>query len=94
MVSLFHFKKEIKTPRSLFVSTKAEMPLVLMVAIGKHHAVGIGEVGDKSATVEKFIPPFGVKPTPEEIAKELLKKLDVPKDEWETILATRKEITF
>ncbi|CAJ31675.1 virion structural protein [Betalipothrixvirus pezzuloense] len=94
MVNLFHFKKEIKTSRSLFVSTKAEVPLVLMVAIGKRHAVGIGEIDDKSAIVEKFIPPFGAKPTPEEIARELLRKLDVPSDQWDAILATRKEIIF
>lgn len=94
MVSLFRYKSKMKQPKSLFISTKVEMPLVLMIVIGKRHVVGIGEIGDKSAVVERFIPPFGLKPTPEEIAKELLRKLGIPSDEWDAILATRKEVTF
>ncbi|ACB37298.1 virion structural protein [Betalipothrixvirus uzonense] len=93
-MKLFHFKKEEKTSRSLFVQTTAQIPLEIMVAIGKRHAVGIGEIGDKSATVEKTLFPFGAKPTPEEIAQLVLQKLGVPKSEWEEILKTKKEIVF
>ena len=98
MVHLFHFKKEEKkeekTSRSLFLQTSTQVPIEIMVAIGKRHAVGIGEIGDKSATIEKPIYPFGAKTKlePEEIAKELLKKLGVPESEWDEILKTKREI--
>ena len=94
MVSLFHFKKEEKTSRSLFVQTNTQMPIEIMVAIGKRHIVGIGEVGDKSATVEKTIFPFFEKPSPDTVAKEVLQKLGVPKSEWDEILETKKEIVL
>jgi hypothetical protein len=94
MVKIFHFRKEEKTKRSIFIQTEASVPLELMVAIGKRHAVGIAELGDKSATVEKTIFPFTVPPQPEEIAKELLRKLGVPEIEWDEILKTKREIVI
>ena len=94
MMRLFNFKKEMKSRRSLFIQTEANMPLEIMVAIGKRHIVGIAEVGDKSATVEKPIIPFVKPPEPEEIAKELLKKLGVPESEWDEILKTKKELVI
>jgi len=94
MVSLFHFKKEEKTSRSLFIQTTTQMPIEIMVAIGKRHIVGIGEVDDKSATVEKTILPFFEKPTPDTVAKEILQKLGVPKSEWDEILQTKREIVL
>jgi len=94
MVKLFSFRKETKTRRSIFIETEAKVPLEIMVAIGKRHAVGIGEIGDKSATVEKSIFPFGAKIKPEEIAKEILKKLGIPQSEWDKILETKKEIVI
>jgi len=94
MMKLFNFKKEEKTRRSLFIQTQATVPLEIMVAIGKRHVVGIAEIGDKSATIEKPILPFVKPPEPEEIAKELLKKLGVPESEWDEILKTKKEIVI
>ena len=98
MVNLFHFKKEDKkeekTSRSLFLQTSTQVPIEIMVAIGKRHAVGIGEIGDKSATIEKSIFPFGAKIKPEEIAQEILKKLGIPQSEWNKILETKKEIVI
>ena len=93
-MKLFHFKREIKTRRSIFVQAEVKTPLELMVAIGKRHIVGIAELGDKSATIEKPIFPFVKPPEPEEIAKELLKKLGVPENEWDEILKTKKEIVI
>lgn len=84
----------MKSPRSLFIQSKTEIPLAIAVIIGKHHVIGVGELGDKSALVEKQVFPFMPKPSPEEIAKEVLRKLDVPSDQWETILATKKEIVI
>ena len=94
MVKFFHFKREIKTRRSIFVQTEVKVPLELMVAVGKRHVVGIAEFGNESATVERPIFPFMKPPTPEEIAKELLKKLGVPESEWDEILKTKKEIVI
>ena len=94
MVRLFSFKKETKTKRSIFVQTEATVPLEIMVAIGKRHAVGIAELGNQSATVEKLIIPFTKPPEPEEIAKELLKKLGVPENEWDEILKTKREVAI
>jgi len=51
-------------------------------------------MGDKSATIEKTIFPFTAPPEPEEIAKELLKKLGVPQTEWDEILKTKKELVI
>jgi len=94
MVRLFGFRKEVKNRRSIFIQTEAKMPLEIMVAIGKRHAVGIAELGDKSATVEKTIFPFTAPPQPEDIAKELLKKLGVPEIEWDEILETKREVAI
>jgi len=94
MVRLFSFKKETKTKRSIFVQTEVSVPLELMVAIGKRHAVGIAELGNQSATVEKTIFPFIKPPEPEEIAKELLKKLGIPQNEWDEILKTKREVAI
>jgi len=94
MMKLFNFIKEMKTRRSIFIQTEATVPLEIMVAIGKRHAVGIAEMGDKSATVEKTIFPFTAPPQPEEIAKELLKKLGIPESEWDEILKTKREIAI
>jgi len=90
---LFSFSGKHKS-KSLFIESKAEVPLKIMVAIGKRHIVGIGEIGDQSVTIEKTIVPFVKPPEPEEIAKELLKKLGVPQNEWEEILKTRNELTI
>jgi len=92
MVRFFHFKREVKTRRSIFVQTEVTMPIELMVAVGKRHIVGIAEFGSESATIEKPIFPFMKPQEPEEIAKELLKKLGVPESEWDEILKTKKEI--
>jgi len=94
MVHLFHFKKEEKVKKSLFIQTSTQVPIEIMVVTGKRHIIGIAEIGDKSATVEKPIYPFGAKTKlePEEIAKELLKKLGVPESEWDEILKTKREI--
>jgi hypothetical protein len=94
MVRLFHFKRATKTRRSIFVQTEVEVPLELMVAIGKRHIVGIAEFGNESAVVEKPIFPFMKPQEPEEIAKELLRKLGVPQSEWDEILKTKKEIVI
>ena len=94
MVRLFHFKRETKTRRSIFVQAEVKTPLELMVAIGKRHVVGIAELGNQSTTIERPIFPFTKPPTPEEIAKELLKKLGVPESEWDEILKTKKEIAI
>jgi len=94
MVRLFHFRKERKTRRSFFIQTEVPVPLELIVAVGKRHIVGIAEFGNESTTIEKLIPPFVKPPEPEEIAKELLRKLGVPESEWEEILKTRKEIAI
>jgi hypothetical protein len=56
--------------------------------------VGIAELGNESATIEKTIFPFMKPSEPEEIAKELLKKLGIPESEWEEILKTKKEIVI
>jgi len=93
MVHLFHFKKEEKIKKSLFIQTSTQVPIEIMVVTGKRHIIGIAEIGDKSATVEKPIYPFGEKLTPESVAKELLKKLGIPESEWNEILETKKEIT-
>jgi len=92
MVKLFHFKRATKTRKPIFVQTRVEVPLELMVAIGKKHIVGIAELGNESATIEKTIFPFMKTSEPEEIAKELLKKIGIPESEWEEILKTKKEI--
>jgi len=92
MVRLFHFKREVKPRRSIFVQTEMTIPLEMMVAIGKRFIVGIAELGDKSATIEKPVFPFVPPYEPEEIAKELLRKLGVPESEWDEILKTKKEI--
>lgn len=92
-MKLFLFTGKRKS-RSIFVQTKVEMPLKIMVAVGKRHAVGIAELGDESTTVEKFIPPFVKPPEPEEIAKMLLKKLGVPENEWEEVLKSKNEIPY
>jgi len=92
MPKLSHFKKEIKTKKSVFVQTEATVPLEIVVVVGKRHAVGIAELGNESVTIEKTIFPFIKPPRPEEIAKELLKKLGVPQNEWEEILITKREL--
>jgi hypothetical protein len=94
MMRLFNFKKETKTRRSIFLQTEATMPIEIMVAIGKHHVVGIAELGDKSITIEKPTFPFTAPPEPEEIAKELLKKLGIPESEWDEILKTKREVAI
>ena len=94
MVRIFGFKKETKTRRSIFIQTEVSVPLELMVAIGKRHAVGIAELGNQSATVEKTIFPFTAPPQPEDIAKELLKKLGIPQNEWDEILKTKREVAI
>jgi len=63
---------------------------VIVVGIGKKHIVGIGEIGDKSATYEKTIPLFGKPPEPKDVAKEILKRLGVPQNEWEDILKSER----
>jgi len=88
-VKLFSFKKSYQK-KSLFIQTKAEVPLVVVVGIGKKHVIGIGEIGDKSATYEKAIPLFGKPPEPKDVAKEILKRLGVPQDEWEDILKSER----
>ena len=93
MVRLFHFRRERKTRRSIFVQTDVAIPLELIVTMGKRHIVGIAEMANQSATIERTIIPFTKPPEPEEIAKELLKKLGVPESEWDEILKTKREIT-
>jgi len=88
-VKLFSFKKSYQK-KSLFIQTKAEVPLVIVVGIGKRHIVGIGEIGDKSTTYERAIPLFGKPPEPKDVAKEILRKLGVPQDEWEDILKSER----
>ena len=88
-MKLFSFKKSYQK-KSLFIQTKAEVPLVIVVGIGKKHIVGIGEIGDKSATYEKTIPLFGKPPEPKDVAKEILKRLGVPQNEWEDILKSER----
>jgi len=80
--------------KSIFVQTGVEVPLELMVTIGKRHIVGVAELGNESTVVEKPIFPFMKPSEPEEIAKELLKKLGIPESEWEEILKTKKEIVI
>jgi len=92
MIKAFHFKKELKTSRSIFIQTEASTPLELMVVKGKRHIIGVAELGNESATIEKPIAPFLEPPKPEEVAKELLKKLKVPESEWDEILKTKREI--
>jgi len=92
MVHLFHFRRERKSRRSIFIQTDVAVPLELIVTMGKRHIVGIAEMGDQSATVERTIFPFTKPPEPEEIAKELLRKLKVPESEWDEILKTKREI--
>ena len=92
MVKLFQFKREVKPRRSIFIQTEMTLPLEIMVAVGKRFIVGIAELGDKSATIEKPVFPFVPPYEPEEIAKELLRKLGVPESEWDEILKTKKEI--
>jgi len=94
MVRLFQFKREVRPRRSIFIQTEMTMPLEIMVAVGKRYIVGIAELGDKSATIEKPVFPFVPPYEPEEIAKELLRKLGVPESEWDEILKTKKEIVI
>ena len=94
MMRLFNFKREVKPRRSIFLQTEATVPIEVMVTIGKRHIVGIAEMGDKSATIEKTIPLFMTPQEPEEIAKELLKKLGIPQKEWDEILKTKKELAI
>ena len=94
MMKLFNFRKEEKSRRSLFLQTVTSIPLEIMIVTGKRHIVGIAELGDKSATLEKLIPLFVKPQEPEEIAKELLKKLGIPENEWDEILKTKKEIVI
>ena len=88
-MKLFSFKKSYQK-KSLFIQTKAEVPLVIVVGIGKRHIVGIGEIGDKSATYEKVVPLFGKPPEPKDVAKEILRRLGVPQNEWEEILSSER----
>jgi len=94
MVRLFNFRRETKTRKSIFVNTDVKIPLELIVAIGKRHIVGVAELGNESTVVERTIFPFMKPSEPEEIAKELLKKLGIPESEWEEILKTKKEIVI
>jgi len=94
MARLFHFRKEKKTRKSLLIQTEVAVPLELIVAIGKRHIVGIAELGRESVSIEKLVPPFIKPPEPEEIARELLRKLGIPESEWEEILRTRREIAI
>jgi len=94
MMRLFNFRKETKNKKSIFIETEAKIPLEIMVAIGKRHIVGIAELGNQSATVERTIFPFTRPPEPEEVAKELLRKLGVPEIEWDEILNTKREIAI
>lgn len=88
---LFSFGGKRKR-RSIFIQSNVEIPLKLMITIGKRHAVGMAEMGDEIATIERPILPFFRPPEPEEIAKELLRKLGVPENEWEEILKTKTEL--
>lgn len=88
---LFSFRGKRKK-KSLFVQSEAEIPIKIMVAIGKRHVVGIAELGDQSAVVEKAFLPFFKPPEPEEIAKMLLSKLGIPENEWEEILKNKTEL--
>jgi hypothetical protein len=88
-VKLFSFKKSYQK-KSLFIQPNAEVPLVIIVGIGKRHVIGIGEIGDKSATYEKTIPLFGNPPEPRDVAKEILRRLGVPQNEWEDILKSER----
>ena len=106
MIRIFNFRSEInplklftlrnvtQPKRSIFAQTEITMPLEIMVAVGKRFVVGIAELGDKTATIEKPIIPFLKLEEPEEVAKELLRKLGIPESEWDRILKTKKEITI
>lgn len=88
---LFSFTGKRKE-KSLFIQSKIETPIKIMVVIGKRHTVGIAELGDKSATVERTSSLFSKPPEPEEIAKTLLRKLGIPENEWEEILKNKTRI--
>ena len=92
-MKLFSFLGKRKS-KSLFIESKAEVPLKIAIVIGKRHIVGIAELGDQSVTIERHIMPFIKPPEPEEIAKELLKKLGIPESEWDEILKTKKELVI
>jgi hypothetical protein len=94
MVRLFHFRKETRNKRSIFVHTNVMVPLELIVAIGKRHIVGVAEFGNESAVVERTIFPLMKPQEPEEIARELLRKLGIPESEWDEILKTKREIVI
>ena len=88
-MKLFSFKKSYQK-KSLFIQTKAEVPLVIVVGIGKRHIVGIGEIGDKSTVYERTMLLFEKPPEPREVAKEILRRLGVPQSEWEEILSSER----
>ncbi len=77
------FKLSIKRKgKSLTILSKAEVPLKVVVVQGKHHIVGIGELGDKHAEIEKpIIPLFPINYDVNKVAQELLKKLGLPESE-------------
>ena len=93
VMNLFAFRHRIEK-RSIFIQGSVELPIEIVVARGKRHIVGIGEVGDRSATVEKTLFFGTTAQQVEEVVKELLRKLGVPEDKWETIISTRREITY
>jgi predicted urease superfamily metal-dependent hydrolase len=73
--------------RSLTISASVEVPLKVVVVEGRFHVVGIGELGDKHAEVEKaIIPFFPVSYDVTKVAKELLQKLGVPPNEIDEIM--------
>jgi hypothetical protein len=94
MVKLFLFKRETRPRKSIFIQTEMTMPLEIIVATGKRYIVGIADLGDKTVTIERPVFPFVPPCEPEEIAKELLRKLGVPESEWDEILKTKKEIVI
>jgi predicted urease superfamily metal-dependent hydrolase len=76
-----------RRPRSLTINANVEVPLKVVIVEGRFHIVGIGELGNKHAEVEKAIVPFlpvGYDVT--KVARELLQKLGIPPNEIDEIM--------
>ena len=85
-------RREITPKRPIFAQTEIKIPLEIIVTVGKRYIVGVAEFGDKTETIVRPLLPFMIPPEPEEIAKELLKKLGVPESVWYEILKTKREM--
>ncbi len=76
-----------RRPKSVTIRSSVQVPLKVVVVQGKYHVVGIGELGDKHAEVERLIFPFlPIGYDVEKVAEEVLRKLGIPENEIKEIM--------